>query len=961
MSRLFISHSSKDNISAIAFKQWLGMNNWPAEDVFLDLDGIGAGERWKDALRKANARCEAVVLLASPDALSSPECIAEIRKAEDFGKEVIVVLLRDLGLDDHRLDSYKDRQIVDLATPPLTHVEIVNYRGDDHEVRFNPQALARVKDYLANRGITPEHFPWPPQDRPNAEPFPGLSAFKEDESGIFFGRDSDIVRGLDKLRVMRRDGHSGILVIQAASGAGKSSYLRAGLWPRLGRNPDFAPLAILRPAQGILTGPEGLGRKLAVRLSLPGLPISPGDIHAQLMGRDESGAVRAFIELMTTAAARAHELRRVSDRDAAVPALVLAIDQAEELFASDDAAESERFLLLLGALMREPPAGAEPFAILTIRSDSAAKLFQTIADCRLEIPETLPILSLPQTSYRDVILKPLEVVTRRGQKLSIDSTLADRLIKDATGADALPLLAFALSYLYQEFGAGGSITLQQYEAMGGVARSIEIALKRALARPGDAPAIPIGNEEQQAVLRAAFIPWLARIDPDSGVPMRRVARLDDFPPASRAMVERLVEARLIVADRRSGIDVVEVAHESLLRQWPALTAWLQDDAEDLKIVAGIERAATEWSRSGRLDAWLDHRAGRLATAERLVLRDDFRKRLGEDGVAYLSSCRAREEAEAKEKMEALDRERRARRLRAVVVLLLAGVGIGLAYLGWSNQFYLAARIKDIPDLLWPKVLTATAEHSLHARDIFRECNNCPEMVVVPAGKFSMGSLAGETGRNINEDPQHPVTIAGNFAVSRFETTFDDWDACVALGGCRGYQPGDQGWGRGMRPVINVSWDDAVLYTTWLSKKTGKSYRLLTEAEFEYAARANSTTVYPWGNEIGNGNANCRGCGGLWDGKQPAPVASFAANAFGLFDMVGNGWEWVQDCWHANYREAPDDGSAWIKSCQLEDFHVVRGGSRYFYPPDMRSARRERIVSSIASYDLGFRVARTLVP
>jgi hypothetical protein len=198
LSRLFISHSSKDNLAAIAFKQWLGATGWPNDDVFLDLDNIGAGERWKDALNKANARCEAVILLASPDSLASTECIVEVRKAEDVGKEIVVILLRDLQFEDHRLDSFKDRQIVDLAAPPQGHVETVEYLGKRHEVHFNEAGLARVKDFLEKRGIAPDRFAWPPQDKPNAEPFPGLSAFTEDDAGIFFGRDADIVRGLDK-------------------------------------------------------------------------------------------------------------------------------------------------------------------------------------------------------------------------------------------------------------------------------------------------------------------------------------------------------------------------------------------------------------------------------------------------------------------------------------------------------------------------------------------------------------------------------------------------------------------------------------------------------------------------------------------------------------------------------------------------------------------------------------------
>jgi CHASE2 domain-containing sensor protein len=644
LSRLFISHSSADNIAAIAFKQWLGEHDWPDEDVFLDLDGIGAGESWKEALRKANARCEAVILLASPHALSSVECVAEVRKAEDFGKEIIVVLLHDVQIDDRRLDSFKDRQIVNLSAPPQNHVETVTYLDEEHEVHFNSDALARIKEYLIRRGITPDRFAWPPADKPNAEPYPGLAAFTEDDAGIFFGRESDILRGLDKIRVLHRDGRPRLLAIQAASGAGKSSYLRAGLWPRLIRDSDFAPLAILRPAQGILTGPEGLGRKLAALLSRPGLPVSPGDIHAQLTATDPKIARDAFARLMVAATTQALEQRRIGDCNARPPALILAIDQAEELISPEDITESRRFLQLVASLLHEPPEGVELFAIMTIRSDGVSRLFQAIADLDVEIPETLLLLALPHTAYRDVILKPLELLSRRGQRLAMGAPLADRLVSDATGADALPLLAFTLSHLYQEFGASGTLTLDQYEAMGGIVGSIDMALKHALARPNDAPAIPTARDEQLAVLRATFIPWLSRIDPDTGAATRRVARLHELPERTRAMVERLVEARLLVTDRRSGADVIEVTHESLLRQWGVLAAWLQADADDLRLVEEVERAATEWVRNGRLDGWLDHRAERLVAAERAANRDDFRRRLGDEGVAYLNTCRARAQA-----------------------------------------------------------------------------------------------------------------------------------------------------------------------------------------------------------------------------------------------------------------------------------------------------------------------------
>jgi formylglycine-generating enzyme required for sulfatase activity len=194
-------------------------------------------------------------------------------------------------------------------------------------------------------------------------------------------------------------------------------------------------------------------------------------------------------------------------------------------------------------------------------------------------------------------------------------------------------------------------------------------------------------------------------------------------------------------------------------------------------------------------------------------------------------------------------------------------------------------------------------------------------------------------------------------VSKFDVTFMDWDACVSVGGCR--NAGDNGFGRGTRPVIFVSWDDAQQYVAWFSNMTGKPYRLLTEAEWEYAARAGSATAYFWGDEIGKGNANCEGCDGQLDYQKTSPVESFKPNAFGLYDMAGNVFQWVQDCYHDHYNGAPTDGSAWtIGDC---DNHVVRGGSWASTPLDVRSATRAAFASGGRYYRLGFRLARTLSP
>lgn len=246
---------------------------------------------------------------------------------------------------------------------------------------------------------------------------------------------------------------------------------------------------------------------------------------------------------------------------------------------------------------------------------------------------------------------------------------------------------------------------------------------------------------------------------------------------------------------------------------------------------------------------------------------------------------------------------------------------------------------------------------------FKDCDTCPEMVVVPAGSFMMGSPKGEGGRDEDEGPQREVTFAKPFAVGKFEVTWDEWDACVAGRGCDNAPVekagGDNGWGKGRRPIIEVDWKDAKAFASWLSKKTGKPYRLLTEAEWEYAARAGSTTRYSWGDDVGKGNANCNGCGSEWDDKQTAPVGSFKPNGFGLHDMHGNVWEWVEECYKNSYKGAPSDGTAVTSStCERR---VLRGGSWNYLPQLLRSAYRIRSRPVNRGSYIGFRIARTLTP
>ena len=249
------------------------------------------------------------------------------------------------------------------------------------------------------------------------------------------------------------------------------------------------------------------------------------------------------------------------------------------------------------------------------------------------------------------------------------------------------------------------------------------------------------------------------------------------------------------------------------------------------------------------------------------------------------------------------------------------------------------------------------------------CAFCPEMVVVPAGKFTMGSPESEPGR-YNGEGQVVVSVSRPFAIAKFAVTFDEWDACLTAGGCNGYKPSDAGWGRGTRPVIYVNWYDAKAYAEWLTRLTGKAYRLPSEAEREYAARAGTTTPFWWGNTLTPTQANYDGSVAPYQGggligefrRKTLPVESFQPNPWGLYQVHGNVWEWTEDCWSDLLTGNPGNGEARTKECSNASRRVVRGGSWFYNPKYLRSAARRHNQAGIdRDFNLGFRLARTLDP
>lgn len=229
---------------------------------------------------------------------------------------------------------------------------------------------------------------------------------------------------------------------------------------------------------------------------------------------------------------------------------------------------------------------------------------------------------------------------------------------------------------------------------------------------------------------------------------------------------------------------------------------------------------------------------------------------------------------------------------------------------------------------------------------FRDCPSCPTMVPLPAGSFVMGSRADPS-----EGPEHRVSVPA-FALAKFKVTVGEWNVCAAQGACRYKPPAEDD--AGDRPATNLSREDAAEYVEWLRKVTGKPYRLPSEAEWEYAARAGTKTRYSWGDQVGTQNADCKGCGGPYDARIPAKVDAYPGNPWGLFGMEGGVAEWVEDCWHASYQGAPVDGSAWRRAkCSL---NVLRGGSWMSPPEDLTVSSRNFYDPAVRYPGNGMRVA-----
>jgi formylglycine-generating enzyme required for sulfatase activity len=727
------------------------------------------------------------------------------------------------------------------------------------------------------------------------------------------------------------------------SGVGKSSLVQAGVigslkrqrwpggqkaWPRtLKESRAFAYLA-MKPGED----PIGALMSEFTALWFPDL-TDPKRIDR----RNE------FAERLRTGKARLSDVIKVSDehlRTALPPRFFLYIDQGEELYARSPPVERKRFSEIIADGLTSSP---ERLIVMTSqRADYYGELQANAA--LFDLTEKIDVAPLKSDALALLLREPARVL---GVGFESDD-LVSHVIKSAEDQPgALPLLADLFTDLWERMRERGDVMLRVSD------RREIIQVGAALSR---ADLFLEKNPDKMDAVKRLFTLRLAHV-PRQGEAVRarweRVGKpgTDLAADAEWALAEQLAgpDWRLVVTGEKDGKATAEVAHEILLKTWPTLKRWLEEEREFLVWRGELDARRKEHEKANNAPPRQQRQALLMGlpldTAKNWLAarRSDIEPA---DQAFIAASVRA-EQAAARAWWW----------LQAAVAVLMLGTIASLLGVIFKEEinhllFEQFTLRPYIAKQFAPYVLSAERQRSL-AREAkqavdrgkpleFRECaKDCPEMIVIPAGSFTMGSR---------------VTIARPFAVSKFDVTFADWDACVSIRDCT-QKPSDAGWGGGTRPVIYVSWDDARQYVAWLSKMTGQSYRLLTEAEWEYAARAGSTRAYFWGEEIGKNNANCDGCGSQWDKRQTSPVGSFKPNAFGLYDMAGNVYQWVQDCYHDNYNGAPTDGSAWTSGdCS---YRVVRGGSWDDTPGYLRSAVRGRSTSEIRNYNLGFRVARTL--
>jgi formylglycine-generating enzyme required for sulfatase activity len=758
-------------------------------------------------------------------------------------------------------------------------------------------------------------------------PYRGLAAMEEKDSDYFFGREMETV---DVLSVLAASANR-LPVLLGNSGVGKSSLAQAGVlaalkrqaWPERMDAPPEWPHAFQESRRWcfltLKPGTEPLKALVESFLDTWQLGATDPERVKQQNGwidllRDGKAMFR---DLLDATERRYKELDRTSP-----PAFLLYIDQGEELYVRAEERQRRRFSEVIAQGIADPRL----YILMSMRTDFLGELQKD--EPLFKVHRKIDVPPMRESELRQVVSRPAELLSARFETEGLLDIITRRTAEDSVkDAGALPLLSYTLDDMWTQMVKRGDGVLrppaQSFE-LGGVL--------------GDrADAFLANHPHSQHELRRVFTLKLATVR-EGEEPTRRRALRSEFSDEEWRLVSELADhpnRLLVTATPESGETYAEVAHEAIFRRWHKLRDWIAAEREFLAWRTGLEAARRAWLATpdrtkkqallmglalAQAQVWLGQRSDGIPQADRnyIVLSRKAARRRRLRGRAFIAF--------------------------AIVFLLPL-----LSLFAWMI-YHSAGTFWDITN----SVLTAQAEQELKPGDTFKECASCPEMVVVPAGSFVMGSTENEVGRQDNEGPQRKVTIRQPFAVGKFEITLDEWFACYGHAGCLRY-PFD--FARGRAPVRNMSWTDAKQYVAWIARVTGKPYRLLTEAEWEYVARAGTPGLFSFGDDEAKLGEHA------WyhdnSGDEPHPVGQKKPNAFGLYDTIGNVLEWVEDCYKDNYNGAPTDGSPLISSdCGQR---IYRGGSYVSSSQFLRSAHRFRNVDDTRYVDLGFRVARKLNP
>jgi formylglycine-generating enzyme required for sulfatase activity len=1000
MRRWFLSYNSQDLALMQGFEAALERGD-PDAKVYSAPKSVRVGGFWMPELTREIAEATAFVLLVGEkgvgpwQVMEYYEALDRRVKRHDF--PVVLVLL------DGR------------PAPGLPFLRQLHWivTADPASEKSIAQVIAATADHSLPREL------WR-----HTAPYRGLAAMEEKDSDYFFGRTRETIEVLDILGAS-----SGRLpVLIGNSGVGKSSLAQAGVlaalkrqawpeddqgaanaWPHVFANSRRWCFLTLRP------GVEPVRSLVEVFLETWRL---------DRMSTDWAVLLNDWIDKLVAGKLKLRDLldqtrRRYAElQQPEPPAYFLYVDQGEELYARAGEDERRCFSKIVAEALREQRLRA----IMSLRADFFGELLKD--EPLQDVSRKIEVPPLRQAQLQHVVSQPAKILSARFETDHLAEDIAKHAAKESTeDAGALPLLSYLLDDMWSQMvrrGDGvlrlpaetidlGRVLVQRADKFLADNPSAEDKLRRIFT-------LKLANvrEDGEATRRLAY---RSEFSDDE---WRLVGELADNP-------NRL----LVTVTREVGETYAEVAHEAIFRRWDRLRDWITSEREFLIWRSGLERDFRRWQAApahskepallmgfalSQAQDWTDKRldslaeplrdfvarsgeleskrreAERQADAEREKAKAEREEAEAAREMAEAEAARLHAENEAHKQRERADAEkkarlgaelavmaarRRAKRLRILASVLAAMIVAGV--IKWQLQamqedYYWLTQVR-------PHVLTPAREHALKAGDMFRECARaCPGMIVLPAGEFMMGSTLEDKDSLPQERPPHPVKIPNPFAVGVFDVTFDEWDACYSLGGCQAYPTDGRtdtkssegvlktlAWGRGLQPVINVGWNDAKQYVAWLSRMTGQTYRLLSEAEWEYAVRAKTSitdpqTSYSFGNDPSLLDQHA------WykanSGEMAHPVGQRQGNGFGLFDMHGNVFQWVEDCAYLNgehpiYEGAPSDGTPWI-SDNCSD-HIYRGGSWKVAASYLRSAFRDHGTVRYGSSALGFRVARTLSP